>query len=67
MRVTMRVPISGSRNGEDWPAVGETIDLPSDEAQHLCEAGLAVPAAAPEPEKAAAPKPRAKKPAAESR
>jgi len=67
MRVLMCVPISGSRNGADWPPVGGTIDLPADEAEHLCAAGLAIPAAAPEPEKAAAPKPRSKRPAAESR
>ncbi len=67
MRVQMRVPISGSRDGVDWPPVGGTIDLPADEAEHLCAAGLAIPAAAPEPEKAAAPKARSKRPAPETR
>lgn len=67
MRVQMRVLITGTRNGEDWPAVGGVVDLPDAEAQDLIAAGLAVPAAAPEPEKAAAPKARSKRPAPESR
>ncbi len=67
MRVQMKATITGTRNGADWPAVGESVDLPDGEATDLIAAGLAVPAAAPEPEKAAAPKPRSKRPAAESR
>lgn len=41
MRVRMKVAISGSRNGEDWPPVGREIDLPDDEAAHLIAQGLA--------------------------
>lgn len=41
MKVTMRASISGTRNGERWPRQGEAIDLPQDEAEHLCAAGLA--------------------------
>ncbi|MBT2594737.1 hypothetical protein [Arthrobacter sp. ISL-72] len=34
--------ISGTRDGEDWPAPGQTIDLPEDEASQLLASGLAV-------------------------
>lgn len=71
MRVVMRWKITGTRNGEDWPNAGESIDLPDAEAADLIAGGLATPAekaAAPAAEKAAAPKPRAgKKPAPETR
>jgi hypothetical protein len=67
MRVTMKATISGTRDGADWPAVGEVVHLPDAEAEDMIAAGLAVPAPAPEPEKATAPKPRSKRPAAESR
>lgn len=40
MRVRMKVALSGSYNGEPWPRVGETADLPDDEAAHLLTAGL---------------------------
>lgn len=35
MLVRMRGDISGSRNGQDWPRKGGTIDLPDDEARAL--------------------------------
>ncbi len=59
----MRVNISGTRNGQDWPRVGESIDLPDAEAVDLLNAGLARPAPAPEPEVAVMPatKPRARR------
>ena len=72
MKIKMRVSITGTRDGQEWPAAGETIDLPVDEATALVDAGLAeaastaastkVETAAVEaPETAAAPKPRARK------
>lgn len=77
MRVTMKARITGTRNGADWPAPGETVDLPNDEAELLVANGLAVvddakpakpaaveTAAVEAPETAAAPKPRARKAAA---
>jgi hypothetical protein len=77
MRVTMKAGIAGTRNGEDWPAPGGSIDLPQDEAELLVANGLAVldesthankaaveTAAAEAPENAAAPKARARKAAA---
>ena len=39
--VTMKVAVSGSRDGTDWPPVGGQIDLPEDEALGLVENGLA--------------------------
>ncbi|MEJ1195074.1 hypothetical protein [Pseudarthrobacter sp. CCNWLW207] len=34
--------ISGTRDGEDWPAPGETIALPESEANQLLRSGIAV-------------------------
>jgi len=77
VRVTMKARITGTRNGVDWPAPGETVDLPQDEAEQLVANGLAVvdgassartasveTAAVEAPETAAAPKPRSRKAAA---
>lgn len=41
MHVQMRVKISGTRDGVDWPEKGTIIDLPDDEARALIVAGLA--------------------------
>lgn len=43
MRVVMTVGIGGFRNGEPWPAAGDTIDLPDLEAADLIAAGYASP------------------------
>ena len=62
MRVQMRTAITGTRNGADWPGVGEQIDLPDAEARDMIAAGLAAEVAdAPKPQKAAAAKPRTAK------
>lgn len=65
MQVRMVAAISGTRDGQDWPSIGETLTVPAEEGAQLCAAGLAVPvkaapetAAAPAPETADAPKPR---------
>ncbi len=42
-KVTMNFQISGSRDGVDWPAPGDTIDVPPDEADSLVAQGLAEP------------------------
>lgn len=58
MRVTMKLSISGSRNGQDWPGAGGSIDLPKAEAQDLIDARIAVAyedAAPPRPPKAEKP------------
>jgi hypothetical protein len=44
MRIVMREQISGTRNEQPWPPVGEEIDLPDDEAAELVERGVAEPA-----------------------
>lgn len=43
MRIEMRAQLSGTRDGAEWPAPGQVIDLPDDEAQLLIDAGLAQP------------------------
>ena len=42
MRVRMMVPLSGTRNGKDWPKVGGVIDLPDDEARGLVSGHVAI-------------------------
>ena len=68
--VIMRARISGTRDGQEWPAPGQVLATTADEAAQLVEAGLAVAkpskaaaetAAAPVAETAAAPKPRRRK------
>lgn len=41
MRVRMKIHITGTRNGEDWPAKGDDIDLPDTEAADLIANGYA--------------------------
>jgi hypothetical protein len=41
MQVRMLVDISGTRNGQPWPRIGGTIELPDDEAAGYVAAGLA--------------------------
>lgn len=53
--VRMRVRISGTRDGVEWPEVGGLVTLPDAEAADMVAAGLAEPAAAAAPETAAAP------------
>lgn len=60
MKVTMKARISGTRNGEPWPGIGGSVDLPKDEAEHLIAAGLAT---APESKKADVPVEPEKRPA----
>ena len=44
MKVIMRVNISGTRDGVEWPSIGGTVDLPDAEAVDLLNAGMAAPA-----------------------
>lgn len=48
MLVTMIGTISGSRDGEPWPLIGGSIDLPDDEAANLIANRMAVPVVDPE-------------------
>jgi hypothetical protein len=41
MRVRLRHQISGTRDGAEWPAPGDTIALPDDEARALITTGAA--------------------------
>jgi hypothetical protein len=41
MQVRMKVTLSGTRDGEDWPPRGELADLPDTEAEDMVRAGLA--------------------------
>lgn len=40
-KVYLKVKLSGSRNGDEWPDVGDSIDVPDDEAAQLVATGLA--------------------------
>jgi hypothetical protein len=42
MQVKMIAQLTGTRDGEDWPRVGATIDLPDAEAADLIMNGYAV-------------------------
>jgi hypothetical protein len=59
MRVKLKSDVSGTRDGQPWPARGEEVDLPDDEGAALCAAGMAEPVAVKasgQAEKAVAPK-----------
>lgn len=66
MQVRLTYRIDGTRNGEEWPAIGGVIDVPTDEAMNLISHGYAIPVPVPqeqeraiveqEPERATLPK-----------
>jgi hypothetical protein len=39
----MRVDVSGTRNGQEWPRRGSVIELPDTEAMEYCASGMAEP------------------------
>ena len=41
IRMLVGMPEGASRNGEPWPAEGETAELPTAEAAHLVASGIA--------------------------
>lgn len=41
MRVRMKVSMSGTREGKDWPERGSIVDLPAQEARQYISAGMA--------------------------
>lgn len=49
MRVRLLVEITGTRDGEPWPPLGDVVDLPDAEATDLVRGGLAVEASDPRP------------------
>jgi hypothetical protein len=48
MKVRLIYKLDGTRNGEPWPAVGGTIDVPMSEAINLISHGYAVPVLTPQ-------------------
>ncbi|MFF8839580.1 hypothetical protein [Streptomyces sp. NPDC015130] len=50
MRVRMKIKISGTRDGQDWPDKGGEITLPDDEAEQLMRYGAAEAMNEPEPD-----------------
>jgi hypothetical protein len=52
VKVIMRVSISGTMDGKDWPARGSVADLPDAVAVDMLNAGLVGPAPVDEPERA---------------
>lgn len=57
MRLTMRMQISGTRNGRPWPAQGDVIDIDDTvEADALIAAGIATPEDEPAEARPSAPK-----------
>lgn len=47
MKVRMKVGISGTRSGVEWPPPGQTLEVDDEEGMHLCAGGLAEPVAEP--------------------
>jgi hypothetical protein len=45
MKVQMKVVMSGTRNGENWPLPGEELEVPDEEGANMCANGLAIPVA----------------------
>lgn len=45
MKVRMKVGLSGTRDGIEWPPRGSVIELPDAEAADYCAAGMAEPVA----------------------
>jgi hypothetical protein len=43
MKVRLLVVLTGTRDGIDWPARGEVVDLPQSEAEHMIAVGQAAP------------------------
>lgn len=45
IRMVVQMPDGASRNGQPWPAEGESVELPTAEAAHLVASGVAEAAA----------------------
>ena len=43
MKIRLKVHLSGTRNGVAWPAYGETVELPDEEAAQMVATGMADP------------------------
>ena len=60
-KVVMRVGVTGSRDGVDWPVIGGVLTCSDAEARELIASGYAVSAVVPVEERAVAPKPEIRK------
>jgi hypothetical protein len=58
IRMTVQMPDGATRNGEPWPAEGETLDLPLTEAAHLVASDVAEEVTVDQGQAAAEPRPR---------
>lgn len=56
MKVKMKVEITGTRDGVEWPARGEELEVSDEEGRDLCASGVAEPVKEDKTEKATAPK-----------
>lgn len=45
MKIRMKVEISGTRGGQDWPKIGEVLEVGDEEGVQLCAGGMAEPVA----------------------
>lgn len=41
MKIKMLIQMSGSRNGQPWPGLGDVVELPTTEAAFLVSSGIA--------------------------
>lgn len=41
MKIELKVNVSGTRDGIEWPPMGGSVDLPESEAAQMVAAGLA--------------------------
>jgi hypothetical protein len=58
VRILMKISQSGTVDGLTLPPAGSETDVPDALGAELCASGIAEPVAAPEPEKATAPRPQ---------
>jgi hypothetical protein len=58
----MMVAVSGTRGPDEWPPIGEVLEVDGDEGAQLCSAGLAVPVVEDKTETAVPPQPEKRGP-----
>ncbi|MFI6274312.1 hypothetical protein [Streptomyces sp. NPDC050988] len=49
IRLLVQMPEDSSRNGQPWPAKGESVELPTADAAHLVASGIAEEDTEPDP------------------
>lgn len=58
----MKVNMSGTRGGADWPRAGEVLEVDDEEGAQLCLAGIAMPVVEDKTEAAEPPQPEKRGP-----